>query len=134
MSTRCNIHFKNSYTDVNIYRHSDGYPDGKSGVISDLHTFFNEVRRQCKGSIYGTRFDDPSYLAAKFIVWQAGENGEYAQDYSLTTAQQEASAKANPLNFGSLGVADKDASDGEYVYVVDCDTMDADKFPTVTFR
>jgi len=38
MSTRCQIIVKKGDfgQDVLIYRHSDGYPEGKSGVVSDL--------------------------------------------------------------------------------------------------
>lgn len=106
MSTRCNIHFTaspDSPPEANIYRHSDGYPEG---VLPDLEKFFAEVERQTEGGMGGTRFSDPSYLAAKFVVWQAGEFAKYGS--------------GNPLDFISLGITDQDAGDGEYVYTVVC--------------
>ena len=97
MSTRCNIHFAYSTDEppeANIYRHSDGYPEGEE--------FFTEVEAQTTD----TRFNDPSYLAAKFVVWQAGQFAKHGS--------------GQPLDFLSLGVTNKDAGDGEYVYTVIC--------------
>jgi hypothetical protein len=111
MSTRCNIHFNHGKTIVaNIYRHSDGYPES---VKPDLIKFFNEVINQTRD----THFDDPAYLAAKFVVWQAGQ---YAD-------------KSKPLDFISLGIVQEDAPDGEYVYTINCDKFDKKGFPKVTF-
>ena len=36
MSTRCNIIVKDNYRAIQLYRHSDGYPDTKDGVIATL--------------------------------------------------------------------------------------------------
>ena len=40
MSTRCNIIIKNTYGDnepgIQLYRHINGYPDGKCGVVAEL--------------------------------------------------------------------------------------------------
>ena len=36
MSTRCNIIVKDDYNSIQLYRHSDGYPESNFGVISDL--------------------------------------------------------------------------------------------------
>ena len=102
MSTRCTIHFKRAPSAramAIIYRHSDGYPDGNNGVLSDLRRFFADVERQTKD----TRFNNPSYLAAKFVVWQAGEN-----------------AIARPLDFLGVGVVATDPGDIEYRYIVTC--------------
>lgn len=114
MSTRCNIHF--SYgTDIvaNVYRHSDGYPEGPHGVPASLKRFFEDVEVQTKDR----RFGDPSYLAAKFVVWQASQ---YA-------------TPCKPLEFLSVGVAMKDAGDGEYIYTVDCSELGPDGRPSVTW-
>ena len=111
MSTRCNIHFAYGPDEppkANIYRHSDGYP---KGVLPDLDTFFAEVEAQTRD----TRFNDPSYLAAKFVVWQAGQNARGGK----------------PLDFISLGITSEDASDGEYVYTVTCRGPGR---PTITHR
>lgn len=82
MSTRANIHFMDEYGTASIiYRHSDGYP---SGLGVDLHKFLDEAAK-----LQDNRFDDPEYLAAKYLVWQAGEyvqreeyigNGKYKKN------------------------------------------------------
>ena len=106
MSTRCNIHFTyNGHIYANIYRHCDGYPDGEHGVPAFLDRFFQAVEDQCDGD---TRFREPGYLAAKFVVFQAALN--------CRTPDQ-------PLNFLSCGVsggADGDHGDIEWIYTVEC--------------
>lgn len=123
MSTRCNIHFNyyDGKTAANIYRHSDGYPDG---VLPDLERFFADVEAQTDD----TRFSDASYLAAKFVVWQATENAQiWAFDY-ITGKPGE----VKPLNFLGVGVVMQDAGDGEYVYEV-TEARNGGR-PTVTHR
>jgi hypothetical protein len=116
MSTRANIHFGFKHPTsgknvslANVYRHYDGYPDG---VLPGLEEFFGAVRSQTSD----TRFGDPEYLAAKFVVWQAAQ---YAAD------------PAKPLAFTGVGIATKDAGDGEYVYELDCASGDQ---PSVAHR
>lgn len=36
MSTRCNIIIKDKYNSIQLYRHCDGYPHSKGGVIENL--------------------------------------------------------------------------------------------------
>lgn len=101
MSTRCNIHFvsaKGGDVEANIYRHCDGYPDG---VLPDLARFFAAVRAQTSD----TRFDDPEYLAAKFIVWQADQRRNNTKGL---------------LDFISVAPCVVDHLDIEYVYEVAC--------------
>ena len=116
MSTRCNIHFK-GWEEIrsNIYRHSDGYPDGEHGVPACLQRFFEELEAQTADR----RYSDPEYLAAKFLVWQAGQ---YASDLE------------KPLEFLSVSPCIEDHGDIEYVYTVDCDNLDQAGRPTVTYR
>jgi hypothetical protein len=118
MSTRANIHFTDRTGQVaaNIYRHSDGYPEG---VLPDLEKFFDAVEAQVPND---TRFGDPEYLAAKFVVWQAWENAGILASDPLQVA---------PLAFLSVGVTTEDAGDGEYVYTVTCH---GDGRPKVTYR
>ena len=101
MSTRATIHFQhsNEQDEAIIYRHCDGYPEG---LGKDLQSFFADVQAQTKD----TRFNDPSYLAAKFVVWQAGE---YTKE-----------PKRLPLDFLSLGAVKEDPGDIEYRYLVKC--------------
>lgn len=115
MSTRCTTHFIDTfdptdpapYTPAIIYRHSDGYPEGAG---RDLLDFLNEV-----GKLKDTRFDDPSYLAARYVVYLA-----------------KSFAGENPLDFRSIGVVDKDPGDIQYRYVVNCGIMNEAGQPTVT--
>ena len=104
MSTRATVHFQEAgETQAIVYRHSDGYPKGL-GV--DLKAFLDEV----KANLTDTRFDNASYLAAKFVVWQAKR---YAEDHYL--------------NFLSLGIVLQDPGDIEYRYLVEC----SGKRPTI---
>lgn len=115
MSTRCVIEFTEGDDVVAcIYRHSDGYPDGPHGVPDSLERFFAAVEEQCGGD---NRYDDPCYLAARFVVWQAAQW-----------------SRGGPLNFLSLGITPSADSHGDlaWVYRVDCDRGDAR--PKVTWR
>lgn len=127
MSTRCNIHFgevRDTFvTEANIYRHSDGYPEG---VLPDLEQFFADVESQTSDH----RYSDPSYLAAKFVVWQAAQNAAI-QAYDYRTGKP---GEVKPLDFISLGIVSRDAGDGEYIYEVNCSKLDAKGRPTVTHR
>lgn len=112
MSTRCTVHFSHGSLDAAaVYRHYDGYPDEDSGMLHTLATFFAAVQAQTKD----WRFNDPSYLAAKYVVWQANEY-----------------QKGQPLDFLGVGVVLTDPGDIEYRYTVDCSRLDARGYPTVT--
>jgi hypothetical protein len=111
MSTRSTTHFQDGDREVAIiYRHSDGYP-GAAGA--DLLKFFDEVQRQTSD----TRFDDPSYLAAKYVVFLAGQ---FAHTYGKLPNGEYGYTKSEPLDFLSVGVLMSDPSDIEYRYRVDC--------------
>jgi hypothetical protein len=114
MSTRSNIHFLgyNGKPEANVYRHSDGYP---SAMVPDLYRFFDDVKEQTKD----TRFNDATYLAAKFVVWQANECMRGGGGF---------------LNFSGVGVVLEDAGDGMYIWEVNCLEHDADGLPIVTGR
>lgn len=98
MSTRATVHFKNDdgTTAAIVYRHSDGHP---KGLGNELQRFLNTV-----ASLSDPRFDDASYLAAKWIVF----------DSRLHVRSE------NPLNFLSVGVVLSDPMDIEYRYYVLC--------------
>jgi hypothetical protein len=115
MSTRCTINFtEGGRVIAKIYRHSDGYPDTEHGVLADIAKFFADVEAQTSD----TRFGDASYLAAKFVVWQAGQ---YARP-------------GKPLDFLSLGILGKDPGDIEYTYAVECEKREASGRPKVSHR
>lgn len=114
MATRSNLHFKNDdYLGANIYVHYDGYPENR---VPELYRFFNAVKEQCND----TRFNDSSYLAAKFIVW-----------YSM---QQVSDAECSPLDFLGIGPAVEDSGDIEYRYTIDCSHRDPNGFPLVSYE
>lgn len=105
MSTRATVHFQyNGKTEAIVYRHTDGYPEG---LGEDLKQFFADVETQCSNGYGGTRFNDPTYLAAKFVVWQA---------------MQYAENKEKPLDFLSIGVMMEDPYDIAYRYLLECST------------
>jgi len=104
MSTRATVHFQyGGKTEAIVYRHSDGYPEG---LGEDLKEFFADVQKQTKD----TRFDDPSYLAAKFVVWQADKYYAYRKN----------KGEHKPLNFLGVGVVLEDPGDIEYRYLLEC--------------
>lgn len=122
MSTRSTTHFgREGETSAIVYRHSDGYPEGAG---TDIYRFLQEV----KDNVGDTRFSDPSYLAAKYVVWLAKEfaktfvqqpNGKY--DYE----------PSHYLDFLSVGVVMEDPGDIEYRYRVHCDKQDDGGLPVV---
>lgn len=144
MSTRCVINFCNptglpnkSVTDfarkieAKIYRHSDGYPNRETGVLADLDRFFEEVIAQTTGpdtpSRSGTCFSDPSYLAAKFVVWQAQQfcyTYQYDPDGNFESSSYW---KTHPLGFLSLGVVTENPVGVEYEYFVVCENGEKPK-------
>jgi len=126
MSTRSNIHFcQGGQAAANIYRHSDGYPEGAG---TDMYKFFAAVKEQTDD----TRFNDPEYLAAKFVVWLTDIMHQYSRGWN-----QHREWPANmprPLAFLCVGVCMTDHGDIEYQYAVHCDRLDKDGFPTVERR
>ena len=110
MSTRATIHFcYEKDAEAIIYRHGDGYPEG---LGEDLKEFFNEVDK-----LNDKRFDDPQYLAAKWVVWDS----------------QKHNRSSNPLDFLSVGIVLKDPSDIEYRYLIDC-SINTNGKPTITIE
>jgi len=127
MSTRCTIHFHSGIRKeptAIIYRHSDGYPDA---MLPDLEKFFADVRAQTDD----TRFGHSSYLAAKYVVWQA-DRYSYSQNWSLPDTPK---IKGNMLNFLSLGILMQDTRDIEYRYHIWCDSSwQSNENPSVTWE
>lgn len=134
MSTRSMTDFVHGDTvRARIYRHSDGYPEG-AGV--DIYRFFGDVEAQTADR----RFDDASYLAAKYVVWLAREFSRYSSEAydaarGLESAQREEAAVAygreHPLAFLSVGVAMEYPCDIAFIYVVDCSAHDERGYPLV---
>ena len=110
MSTRCNIAFthgsdKHKDKVALLYRHCDGYPEGTGDEFAE---FFADVMAAAPED---TRFGDPQYLSARYVVW--------------LTAKYAAASKEHALAQTGIGVALAYAPDGEYLYVVSCENRDA---------
>ena len=114
MSTRSTTHFTyGKDVEAIVYRHSDGYPNGHG---KDLLAFFIEVAE----STQDTRFGDPSYLAAKLVVWLAKQ---YARHYDYDGTGKGSWVDSNYLDFLSVGVVQSDPGDIDYRYIVDSSQM-----------
>ena len=114
MSTRSTTHFREGEKLVAIvYRHLDGYP---SRTGKDLLKFFKEVR----DNVTDTRFDDASYLAAKWCVYLGRK---FATNHTSPT---------HYLDFVSVGILQADPPNIEYRYIVDCRQRDSEGYPVVT--
>lgn len=120
MGTRSMTHFKSGkHVEARIYRHWDGYPEGAG---ADIKIFLDTIKKELKD----TRFGDPGYLAAKYVVFLAdlfhGSKG----------GTNDGSENDSKFNFLSVGIADgQDYGGIEYIYEIDCDNLDAEGFPTV---
>lgn len=113
MATRSNVHFVvGGRTYANIYIHYDGYPSNR---VKELKEFFYAVKVQTTD----TRFNDPEYLAAKFVVW-----------YSQSGLGEGSSSPS--LDFLGIGVSTQDHGDIEYIYEVHCDTLNDEGVPEIT--
>lgn len=117
MSTRAVVEFRDRIAgDVSdvvalVYVHNDGYP---SGLGMDLLDFIDEVDK-----LADKRFADPSYLAAKFVVYKSMQ-GVCPSD------------TLDALNFLGVGVIQEVPSDVEYIYTVTCANYVSK--PTVSWR
>lgn len=100
MGTRCTVNFHGHEDRLvgKIYKHWDGNPEE---MLEVLEQFLSDVANQTQVS----RFRDPSYLSAKYVVWQAAK---YATD------------KDKPLDFSSVGIMMGDPGDIEYSYHLYC--------------
>jgi hypothetical protein len=110
-----------------VYRHGDGYPD-VAGV--DLRRFFEAVEEDTAD----TRFSDPSYLAAKYVVWLADKMKTGSDRFREEYGSGDAPAKNGKLNFLSVGVCLEDPGDIEYRYTVRCDQLDDNGRPEIYYQ
>ncbi len=85
--------------EAQIYVHNGGEPTSMASLLSE---FFSAA-----SLVYDRRFDDPTYLAAKFVVWFATEKSHCG---------------GSPLNFVGIGVYMTIPEDVRYVYKLDCDS------------
>ena len=102
MSTRCMIEV--DHCAVKLYRHSDGYPEGESGVLASLIP-------QCK-KFLAHRGWDPSYLLARIAQWQMDESDA---DMAEFRKGQNMKPQVECLSFG---LDTQYHGDLEYVYII----------------
>ena len=127
MSTRSTTHFgyglgEKWMTRAIIRIQGDGYPEG---VGTDIYRFLAEV----KATLSDTRLDDPTSLAAKYVVWLARK---FAVDDDCVDGKIIETPSASPLDFLSVGVMVKDPTDIVFRYHVNCKNIGEDGFPEVT--
>lgn len=129
MSTRATVHFIHTqtkdypsgeplevpviHTEAIVYRHSDGYPDG---LGADLSRFIAEVR-----GLGDSRLNDASYLAAKWVVFDALEHQAMWQSIYANEPDKMPTHYQGRLAFLGVGIVTEDPGDIEYRYFVDCD-------------
>jgi len=124
MSTRCTTHFNyGDSTKAIVYRHSDGYPKGAG---NDLRRFLQDIA----DNLEDTRFSDPAYLAARYVVFLVNTFRENAREFSRNIRQSPLKSSTadtdtakpfeHPLDFLGVGIVMEDPGDIEYRYVVDC--------------
>jgi len=104
VSTRASVDFyfsaKESMDPVaRIYHHGDGHPEH---MVRELNHFFDAVRWDCETD---TRFDDPAYLAAKYVVYASQTYGKANDTDPL-------------LKFLSVGIGS--FLDTDYTYAIVC--------------
>lgn len=117
MSTRAVVNFYDTWDNkkfltAKVYRHSDGYPEG---LGADLNEFLKIIKEH----LTDTRFDDASYLAAKWVVFDS-QRGRVVRN------------KVSMLNFLGVGLLMKDPGDIEYSYDVVCSSRGG--VPKITHR
>ena len=106
MSTRSQWSFRENGNQVAlIYKHSDGYPNGHHGGFAVWDRFIAKIKQDCQWGLYGWRFDDPEYLAARFV-------------YYLIRWENQ----METLETGGVGVSRNLHDDIEYLYEIDCDS------------
>ena len=116
MATRSLTTFADKNGDImaTVYKHWDGHPDSMMPLFTRFFT-------RCS-ALSSPRFDDPFYLAAKWVVFlaendRAGGSGRYTDD---------------PLDFLGVGIMSPGVDAWEdYVYTVKCAN---DAYPLVTVK
>lgn len=121
MSTRATIHFEHpanpNVPEAIVYRHSDGYPDGLG------HELVEFIRR-LKAEVKDHRLNDPSYLAAKWVVYDVMRHHAWQADWTEkqgNDAMRRYYGDPNLLNFLGVGIVNRDPGDIEFRYHVVCD-------------
>ena len=108
MSTRCHIEFleecitnrgNKQERQALLYRHSDGYPGGKNGVLALLLPFLSEFWKE--------RGDNYSYMAARFVQKMCNEYDKQEEQRAL-----------GGQKFLGHAISNSYAGDVEYLYQI----------------
>jgi hypothetical protein len=134
MGTRCVLNFCDSKGKLHakVYRHMDGSPES---VCDDLDRFFKAVEQDSVEGMYGLRFDDPSDLAARFVVWTVHDTSKRMMELKQSMAKvipgfQPGGDKL--LDFGGVGIVLEDPGDLAYTHQILCAPADQKTRPKVT--
>ena len=114
MSTRCQILVEGNATV--FYRHSDGYPERKSGVLHDILPL---VKAFTKVS------DDPDYLMAHIVHHLIAKHMKLANDYIKNSNSHSDEIKY--IGYAVEGFDGTFHSDLKYIYVVKKDCVEIHK-------
>ena len=114
MSTRCQIRFEEEWEwagkphkqIAQIYRHSDGYPDGVNGVVADVREFLKWYEGEPM-----PRQGDISYACADFIYFLKKRIAEHFADDPYGKGWEKIGHGIENPNEGIHG-------DEEYLYIV----------------
>jgi len=115
MSTRCQIQVEGN--PVYLYRHSDGYPGTKNGVVAALKPI-------CEEFLKWRGWDEEymiAHLCAKLIAdYQAHNEETYREpgSYWSTKSEEDLQAHINRGKFLGHGLCTELHGDIEYLYVV----------------
>jgi hypothetical protein len=112
-----------------VYRHWDGNPET---MLEDLDKFFADVERHT----LDCRFNDASYLAAKWLVWNAAyfANIQAYSEEEKKAHHERIKQDGYSLAFRSIGVVQVEPGDIEWRYMLDCKNREPDGRPTVTHQ
>lgn len=111
MSTYCSTCLWGVVEHATVLRHRQGHPHQHG---KDLVRFLRLVEQRCSDR----RFDDPTYLAAKLVVFLARLH------------QLEQAGSAHPLDFDDLGVRDEEGGI-DYRYSLHCRQLDERGWPSL---
>ncbi len=116
MSTRCQIIVEGC--SAVLYRHSDGYPDGPSGVLADLLPLVKRFR--------AVRGDDPDYLCAQILHGMVAAHHRWANKAKKDWAKRgdKFSEECRYIGYGVEALEGGLHGDLEYLYIVKSDHVE----------
>jgi hypothetical protein len=132
MSTRCHIIVEDQEWGYNtiLYRHSDGYPNGKHGVVATLAEFMQVFMKR--------RGWDPIYLPAQLLHFMIAKDAAYNLE-SIAARAKRCGRKPSSYeqemlacggnDFLGYGITNDIHGDVEYIYVINKDGVEVYDVP-----